>query len=65
MSWRTLVITKRCKLDLKLGYLVIRSDEGTKRVHIDEISTLVIENTAISITGCLICELASKKVKVK
>lgn len=61
MSWRTLVITKRCKLDLKLGYLVIRSDEGTKRVHIDEISTLVIENTAISITVCLICELASKK----
>ena len=64
MSWRTLVITKRCKLDLKLGYLVIRSDEGTKRVHIEEISTLVIENTAISITVCLICELASKKVKV-
>ena len=64
MSWRTLIITKRCKLDLKLGYLVIRNEEETKRVHIDEISTLIIENTAISITGCLICELSSKKVKV-
>lgn len=64
MSWRTVVITNRCKLDLKLGFLVVRSDEGVRRIHISEISTLMLENTAISITGCLLCELAAQKIKV-
>lgn len=64
MSWRTVVITNRCKLDLKLGFLVVRSDDGIRRIHISEISTLLLENTAISITGCLLCELAAQKIKV-
>lgn len=46
-----------------MGYMVIRSDE-IKRIRLDEISVLVIENNAISITGCLLEELASKKIKV-
>ena len=37
MSWRIVVISKRCKLDLKMGYMVIRSEE-TKRIYLDEIS---------------------------
>ena len=64
MSWRTVVISNRCKMDLKLGFLVIRSDDGIKRVHLNEISIIIIENTAISITGCLLCELAAHKIKV-
>lgn len=63
MSWRTVVISKRCKLDLKMGYMVVRSDE-TKRVFLDEISTLVIENSAVSLTGCLLEALCEKKVNV-
>ena len=27
MSWRTVIITKRAKLDLKTGYLVVRTEE--------------------------------------
>ncbi len=64
MSWRTVVVSNRCKLDLKLGYLVMRSEKGTKRVYLNEISIIIIENTAISITGCLLCELAAHKIKV-
>lgn len=63
MSWRTVVISKRCKLDLKMGYLVVR-DESITKVFLDEISILVIENTAVSITGCLIAALIEKKIKV-
>ncbi len=33
MSWRTLVITRRCKLDLNLNYLEIRAEE-VKKVHL-------------------------------
>ena len=63
MSWRTVVITKRCKLDYKMGYLVIR-DEETKRIFLDEIAILMLENTAISLTGCLLSALVEKKIKV-
>jgi CRISPR-associated endonuclease Cas1 subtype II len=46
-----------------MGYLVIRADE-TRRVVLDEISTVLIENSAISLTGCLIAELTDRKIKV-
>ena len=64
MSWRTVVITKRAKLDLKTGYLVVRCEDDVKKVHLDEIAVLIIENTAVSITGCLIAALSEKKIKV-
>ena len=46
------------------GYLVVRSEDETNRINLDEISVLIIENTAVSITGCLISALTDKKVKV-
>lgn len=63
MSWRTIIITNRCKLDYRMGYMVVRGDE-TKRVFVDEIAVLVIENPAVSFTGCLMETLVEKKVKV-
>ena len=61
MSWRIVVISKRAKLDLQLGKMVVRSDEVTKIV-LSEISTIMIESTAVSITASLIAELAKRKV---
>ena len=63
MSWRTVVISTRCKLDLKMGCLVIRG-EDTKRIFLDEIAVLMIENPAVSLTGCLLEALVEKKVRV-
>lgn len=63
MSWRTVVISKRCKLDLSMGYMVVRG-EDTVRVLIDEMAILMIENPAVSLTGCLLSELTSKKVRI-
>lgn len=54
MGWRTVVVSK---LDLKLGYMVVRDSEETVRVHISEISVLIIENTALSVTASLLNEL--------
>lgn len=61
MSWRTVVITKRAKLEYKLNYLVVRSDEVVK-IHLSEIALIVIESTAVSLTTALICELANRKI---
>ena len=57
MRWRTVVVSRSSKLDFKLGYMVIRDSEETIRVHISEISVLIIENTASSITTALLSEL--------
>lgn len=63
MSWRIIVISKRAKLDYQLGFMVVRSDEITK-IHLGEISTILIESTAVSITTSLLAELTKKKIKV-
>ena len=63
MSWRIVVVAHRAKLDYKVGCMEIRTDKITK-IHLSEISTLVIESTAVSITTSLISELVKKKIKI-
>ena len=63
MGFRTVVINSRCKLELKLNYLVCKGDE-TQRVFIDEISTLIIHSTAVVVTTALLSELVKRNVKV-
>lgn len=63
MSWRTVVISSRCKLDTKMGYLVVRGEE-TRRIFLDEIAILLIENPAVALTGCLLEALVERKVRV-
>lgn len=63
MSWRIIVISKRAKLDLQLGYMVVRSEEITKIV-LSEISIILIESTAVSLTTSLLAELSKRKIKV-
>lgn len=64
MSWRVVVISKRCKLDYKMGFLVVRNEDGEKRIHLGDISVLMIETTAASITAYLLSELVRQKIKV-
>lgn len=63
MSWRTVVVSSSAKLDYQLGYLVVRKDT-TVKIHISEISLLMIESTAVSLTAALLNELTKKKIKV-
>ena len=62
MSWRTVVISSSAKLDYHMGYMVVRKDEEIK-IHISEISILIIESTAVSLTAALLSELTKKKIK--
>ena len=63
MSWRTVVISSRCKLDMSLGYLQVRREDVT-RIHLSEIGTLIVESTAVSMTAALMVELSRRKVKI-
>ena len=63
MSWRTVVISSSAKLDYQMGYLIVRNQDVVK-IHISEISILMIETTSVSLTAALLCELTKKKIKV-
>lgn len=63
MGWRTVVVSKNCKLSYKNDYLIIRSEE-LKMIHLSEINMIIIENGMVSITSYLINELANKKIKL-
>lgn len=63
MSWRIVVIRNRAKLDLKFNDLVIRGME-TMRIHLGEISTILIEHTGVSLTAALLVECNKRKIKV-
>ncbi|MEL3908298.1 MAG: type II CRISPR-associated endonuclease Cas1 [Treponemataceae bacterium] len=64
MGWKTVVITKRAKLDFHLNHLVVRSADTTTKIFIGDISTLIIETTAVSLTAFLLNELIKQKVKI-
>ena len=63
MSFRQIVINSNVKLELKLGYMVCRGEKNI-RVHISEISTLIVQSTAVALTAALLCELVKNNVKV-
>lgn len=57
-------ISSISKLDYKMDYLVVRNSEKTTRIHLSEISVLILESTAISLTSYLLCELSKRKIDV-
>ncbi len=63
MGYRTIVISKRCKLDYRMGYMEVR-ESSTRRVLLSEIDLLVIENPAVSLTGILLEKLLDEKIDV-
>ena len=63
MGWRTVVVSKNCKLSYKNDYLIIRS-EDLQMIHLSEIDTILVENGMVSITSYLINELAQNKIKI-
>lgn len=64
MAFRTVVIDSHSKLEYSLSYLVFRTPETTKRIFLDEIHTLIISSTSVSVTTSLLNELIKRKIKV-
>ncbi len=63
MGWRTVVITKNCKLSYKNEFLIIRS-EDLQTIHLSEITSIIIENCMASITSYLLNEIINHKIKL-
>lgn len=63
MGFRTVVVNSRSKLETRLNFLIIRG-ETERRIYINEINTLIIQSTAVSLTAALLSELMRNNVKV-
>lgn len=63
MSFRTVIIKERSKLETKMGFLVVRG-ETEKQIHLSEIQTVIIESTAIALTAQLVCELVKRNINI-
>jgi len=46
-----------------MGYMVVRGEE-IRRIFLDEIAVVILENPAVAMTGCLLSELMERKIKV-
>ena len=64
MGWRVVKISNISKLELKLDKLIVRYIDEQKQIFINEIDTLIIENTAVSLTASLLVELLKNKVNI-
>lgn len=63
MGFRTVIVNSRCKLEFRLNFMILRG-ETERRIYIDEISTLIVQSTAVSLTAALLAELVKNGVKV-
>lgn len=64
MAFRTLIVSTHCKLEYSLEYLVYRGADATKRIFLNEISTILVESTQVSITTSLLNEIIKRKIKI-
>ena len=63
MGFRTVIIKNRANLEVRLNSLIVRGEQE-KKVFLEEINTLIVQSTAVSLTASLLCELMKRNIKV-
>ena len=63
MGFRTVIVNSRAKLEFRLNFMIVRG-ENEKHIFIDEINTLIVQSTAVSLTAALLSDLIRSGVKV-
>lgn len=64
MSFRTVLIENPCRLHYQSGYLVVRQEDGTTKIHLSEISSIILQTTQVNISAYLLSELAKAKTSL-
>ena len=61
-GYRNVVIANPCKLQYRGGYLEVRKEDDTTRIHLGEISSVVLQTNQVFVSAYLLSELAKSKV---
>lgn len=64
MSFRTVFIESPCRLYYQSGYMVVRKEDDTVKIHLSEISSIVLQTMQVNISAYLLSELAKQKVSL-
>lgn len=60
--FRNVVIDSPCKLSYRGGYMVVRKEDETSKVHLSEVGTLTLQTEQVYISAYLMSELAKSKI---
>ncbi len=64
MSFRTVVITNKSKLNYKNRFLVVKKGLEEQYIHLSEIDTLIIDSISVSISTYLLKEISDYKINL-
>lgn len=64
MSFRTVFIESPCRLSYESGYLLVRKEDDTAKIHLSEISSIVLQTRRVYISAYLMGELAKFKISL-
>ena len=64
MGFRSICIENRCKCSYSGGYLVVSGSDYTTKIHLSEISSIVLCTTQAYVSAYLMSELAKSKIPI-
>jgi CRISPR-associated protein Cas1 len=64
LAFRTVFIESRCRCSYQGGYLVVRTADDTKKIHLSEISSVILQDTQVYLSAYLLSELAKSKISL-
>lgn len=64
MSFRTVFIESQCRCHYQGGYLVVRKEDDTAKIHLSEISSIILQTQQVYISAYLLSELAKNKISL-
>lgn len=62
LAFRSVIIDSPCKCTYRGGYMVVRKEDDTVKIHLGEISAIVLQTTQAFISAYLLSELAKAKI---
>lgn len=64
MSFRTVFIESPCRLYYQSGYMVVRKEDDTAKIHLSEVSSVILQTMQVNISAYLLSELAKNKISL-
>ncbi len=64
MGFRTIFIESQCRLSYTSGYLVVRKEDDTTKIHLSEISSIMLQTRQVYISAYLMAELSKNKISL-
>ncbi len=64
MAFRTVLIESPCRCQYQGGYMVVRKEDSVSKVHLSEISSVVLQTEQVYLSAYLLAELAKFKISL-